>query len=151
MPTFKHTVNVSEQHRLQAALGASSSTPLTNSDVNKLVKLEAASADNNYVVGATGEDIEGLLVGVEAHTVNGGFGFGTVQDNGRMEAEVDAAELGTLAVGDFVVAADQAAVGTAQDYPLVILGAGSVFKWRAIRIISGDGTAGSIVLLERVS
>jgi len=147
MTTFNYTVNVSEQPKQQAALGVDANNKLDENDVDKLVKL---AANQNYVVASTGNDIEGQVVTVEPFTVNDGFSFGTVAVGGRMQVEVAAAEVGTLAIGDFVVAGIQGTIGT-KTPGYVIAGAGSVFKWRVIRHVTGAGDAGDTVLIERVS
>lgn len=147
MANFKFTVNVSEQDRkVSAALGVDGSNPLTNSDVGKCVSL---AANNNYVVASDGDDIEGFLHGVESYTVNNGFGFGTVQTNGRKQVEVAAAEAGTVTPGSEVICGIQIAVGT-EGQPQVKLGTGSTYKWRCISIVSGTGVAGDTILIERV-
>ena len=147
MSNFKFTVNVSEQDlKISSALGVDGNNPLTEKDDGKLVTL---AASNNYVVATDGDDIEGILVGVESHTVNNGFGFGTIQTNGRAEAQVAAAEVGTVDPGNEVICGIQIAVGTT-GAPMVKLGSGAVIKWRCIRIITGTGAAGDTVLIERV-
>ena len=147
MANFNFTVNVSEQGpKISAALGVNGSSPLTVLDLGKAVSL---AAGNNYVVASDGDDIEGILESVEDVTKNGGFGFGTVYRNGRVEVQVAAAEVGTATVGSFVIAGIQIAVGTAGAC-MVKLGAGTAFKWRVIDIISGTGVAGDTVLIERV-
>lgn len=147
MATFQFTQNVSEQDRkISAALGVDGANPLGDNDVGKCVSL---AASNNYVLASDGDDIQGFLHGIESHTVNNGYGFGTVQTNGRMEVEVAAAEVGTVDPGDEVICGIQVAVGTAGN-PMVKLGTGTTFKWRCIRIITGTGAAGDTVLIERV-
>lgn len=144
-----------------AALGATAGAPLVSNDINKIVKLEAGSTDDNYIVAGNGDNIEGVLTSIEPNTVNSGFAFGTVQKRFiHMEARVVAGGT-TLAVGNYVVAAAQNALGTAQDYPIVRLAAaeqftafpttlreGSAFPWRVKSLIGGNGAAGSLVLIE---
>lgn len=152
MTAFKLTETVTASLKnTSAALGASTSTPLTDKDIGKAVKLAAA---DNYVLCADGDPVEGFLQSVEPWTVNGGFGFGTVQTGDRKRAQV--ATGATVAVRGFVLAAAQAAVGTANanNLPLVKPVAAFAdtlgFTWRVISIESGNGSAGSIVVLELV-
>jgi hypothetical protein len=146
-----------------AALGVNAAGKFTDKDLGKPVKFGAA---NNYVLAAAGNDIDGFVLSVEPFTVNDGVGFGGVMRKGRITVEVGANQGGTpMAVGDYVVADAQAAVGTAgtakvktgvafaqsgttpfaitRETPLHAM-------WRCIRIISGTGVAGDSVLLERL-
>ena len=149
-----------------AALGAAALEPWGTNDLGKVVKL--APTGNGYQQASAGDEIEGVVVAVEPFTVNQGFGFGSVQKNKRFVAKVDATQVGTLTIGEKCVAGTQAAVGTANtgNYPVVKqgtpfsqLGSGTYavteetpkfHVWRVIRIISGTGIAGDLVLIERV-
>jgi hypothetical protein len=149
MPTFAFTELVHDPlARIEsAALGASTSTPLTDKDKGKCVKMGTAQ---NYIVCTGGNEIEGFLNSVEPWTVNGGYGFGSVLRSGRVSAVVGANQGATaMAVGDLVVADTQAAVGTA-GAAAVKTGTPATYKWRCIRIVSGTGVAGDAVLLERI-
>jgi len=115
-------------------------------DLGKPVKMGVAQ---NYVLCADGDDIEGVVSSVEPSTYNSGYSFGGVQRDGRIEAYVAAAEVGTFAEGDEAIAGIQIAIGTA-GIAQVKKGAGSVFKWRCIRVITGTGVAGDKILLERI-
>lgn len=126
-----------------AALGASSSAKFTSKDVNKAVKL---AANDNYVLVSDGDDFEALCVGVEPTTINNGFSQGSVQIRFKNQRAVVSGS--TLAVGATVVCGPQAALGTAQEYPVVKAGAGSVFKWRVKSLRGGTGAAGSLVVIE---
>lgn len=149
MTTFAFTelVNSPMADVVSAALGASSSAKLNDNDVGKPVKMGSAQ---NYVVCSAGDDIEGFVVSIEANTVNDGFSFGSVIRNKRMLAQVDAAQTGTLAVGEYAVAGASSALGTKDTYPKVKEGSPSHFHWRCIRIVSGTGAAGDLVLLEKI-
>lgn len=143
MASFKFTSLVTESVPISSGLGVDPANKLTDLDSDKGLKL---AGDNNYVLCEDGDDIEGTLVGVEAHTVNQGFGFGTVKVDGRVPAIVSG---GALAIGDYVVAAAQTAANTAGSLE-VKAGAGAVFKWRVISNVSGAGAVGDTVLIERV-
>jgi hypothetical protein len=151
MTTFAFTelTSVDSMEVESAALGASTSTPLTDKDIGKCVKYAASS---NAVVCSGSDEIQGFLVSVEPYTVNGGFGFGSIQRCGRRLAKVGANQGQTpMAFGDLVVADAQAAVGTAQNYPAVKTGTPASFKWRVIRVVSGTGVGGDVVLLESLN
>ncbi len=146
-----------------AALGTSGQG-WKDSEVGKAVKLAAA---NNYVLCTDGDEIEGFVAAIEPNTVNAGYSFGAVQRRGRIQA-VLAAGVTNAAVGMFVVAAAQEAVGTQVNgnKPLVKPGVAAAqsgttpfaytertpntHMWRIIRLVSGGDDAGGIVLIERV-
>lgn len=153
---FGPLAGLADDSTFSAALGVSAGTKLTDSDKGKAVKL---IADSNYGLCADGNDIEGILLSVEPITVNNGFGFGTVQHKERVVASNAGA--GAIAVGAFVVAADQGAVGTALTpissgtqtgvYPTPVkAGAGTLWKWRVISLLGGAGAVGTPILIERV-
>lgn len=164
MSTFRFNAKVQDPFSdiTDAALGTSGQG-WGNEEVGKAVKLSSA---NNYVLATNGDEIEGFVVSVEPNTVNGGASFGSVQRNGRMLAKLASGVTGA-AVGNFVVAAAQEAVGTQVNSNLALvkpgtaasqLGSGAYtytvrtpnsFMWRIIRLLT-DGEAGSTVLLERI-
>ncbi len=165
MSTFAFNMKVNDPFAdiTDAALGTSGQG-WGNEEVGKAVKLSTA---NNYVLCADGDEIEGFVVAIEPNTVNSGVSFGAVQRDARMLA-VLAAGVTNAAVGMYVVAAAQEALGTQTNgnKPLVKpgtaasqLGSGAftyterspnTHMWRIIRLVSGGDDAGGIVLLERV-
>lgn len=146
MANFKFAPLVTESILVSAALGSAANAKLTTKDAGKILKMGVAQ---NYVLAANGNDIEGTLISLEAHTVNEGFAFGSVKVDGMMEAKVDAAQTPALAIGAFVVAGTQTAIDTAGG-AVVKGGAGVAFKWRIIQFITGAGAAGDTVLIQRV-
>lgn len=147
---FEERVSDPMNNSTSAALGTTSPA-WTKAEVGKAVKMGAAQ---NYIAVANNDPIEGFVTSVEPFTVNQGYAFGGVQRGGRVQAEVGATF--TCAVLDIVVAAAPVAVGTAgramvrpHTVTSNISNAG-YYQWRVIRIISGSGSAGSVVLLERV-
>jgi hypothetical protein len=115
-------------------------------DINKAVKL---AANNNYVLAADGNDLEGVCFSVEPATVNDGFSHGTVQKRfTELEVLVSGA---ALAVGAAVVCAAQNALGTIQAAPAVKAGAGALFKWRVKSLLAGTGQIGELVLIEPIT
>lgn len=129
-----------------ACLGVDNANKLTDNDIGKCLKI---AASNNYVLCATTDEIEGILVATEPVTYNSGFAFGTVQRRGRAEVTVGANEVGTVDPGDLVVADTQAAIDTAGG-GVVMVGTPSTHIWRCLRIVSGTGATGDTVLIERV-
>lgn len=130
-----------------AALGVDANNKLTSKDLYKACKL---AANNNYVLAANGDDLEAVVATVEAHTVNNGFSFGSVQVR-FTELEVINKDAGVLVVGDAVICAAQAAIGTAQNSPHVKKGAGTLFKWRVKSLLTGAGAVDSTVLIEPIT
>ena len=128
------------------ALGTAGQAWTAAAEAGKVVKLAAA---DNYVPVSDADDIEGIVRTVEPGTVNSGFCYGSIQTGGRALAVVGA---GTVAVGAFVVAGTQAALGTANtdNKPVVKAGAGVAFKWRCVSIVTGTGAVGDTIVIERV-
>lgn len=143
---FDETMYMDQRRIESAALGASSGAPFTSKDVGKAVKRGTVQ---NFVPVAGGNEIEGFVTSVEVMTVNDGFSFGGVQRGGTIQAAIGANQGATpAAVNDYVVADTPVALGTA-GLAQVKTGTPAKFLWRIIRIISGTGAAGSVVLLER--
>ena len=128
-----------------AALGVDAANPLTANDIGKLVKYGPA---NNVVLTALDESFDGRLISVNPDTVNDGFALGTFQANGRMEATVDAAEVGAIAIGALVGSGTQTAAGVAGGATVSV--AAVTKAWQVIRHVSGTGVAGDTVLIEKV-
>lgn len=162
---FQFGETIPQGHTVSAALGVNPAGKLTDKDLNKAVKL---AGGNNYVVCADGDEIEGIVTSIEPHTVNDGYGFGSVLLHGS-GVRVEATVVGTtLAVGDLVVAAAQAAVGTEQTLGKVTVKKGTAasqltsgtydytertpntFIWRVISLLGDDGAATKTVLIEGV-
>ena len=149
---FSMNPKVNDPHAdvTDSALGAAASEGWGTEDVGKVVKLSVGSS---HELAAKGDEIEGVLVAIEPHSVNSGFGFGSVQRNKRFLAKVDAAQTGSLAIGALVVAGTQNAIGTKNDsyYPVVEGGAPTTWIWRIVAHKTGTGAAGDIVVIERVN
>lgn len=145
-------------------LGADGTAPnrFTDNDIGKAVKL---AGSDNYVLAADGNEIEGFVLAIEPGTIDEGFSYGSVQKDGRVIAINKGA--GAIAVGAYVVAAAQAALGTKNDTggnnfdpcPHVKAGAvgtpGSsfttpaVYFWRVISLLGGNGGVGTAILIEK--
>jgi hypothetical protein len=149
MTIFNYTLLVNDPLAdiISTPLGADSSNKYVENDIGKGVKLNAAAV--GYIPLAKDDEIEGVVVALSPETVNDGFSFGSVQKNRRAEAVVGASELGTVAVGELLVADTPIAQGTAgiiRVYP----GAPTTHLWRCIAIVTGTGAAGDTILMERV-
>ena len=133
-----------------AALGTGINGKFTDADLNKAVKLGGA---NNYVLAENGDEIHGFVKAIEPFTVNDGYSFGGVQREGRVTAQVGVNQGATaMKPGDIIVADNQVALGTigAAQVRTEIAPAPGVEYWRCLRIISGTGVVGDMVLLEEV-
>lgn len=142
-----------------AGAGAGDQLPnatYSDAEIGKAVKM---TADSRYGLCAAGDPIEGFVVATEPATVDG-FCLGTVQTDRRKVVTVDAGA--TLAVGDYVVTGAVVAKGTKLSAPqavkkpatptTIVEGlAQSRFAWRVVSLLGGNGSAGSVVLIERVN
>lgn len=163
--SFKFGVKVPAQEIVDTALGDGVTAFSSPNDIGKAVVLGSA---HNHVLASAGNDIDGFVNSVEPFMVNGGYSFGGILVEGRVEAVVGANQGATpMAAGDYVVADAQLALGTVGDnqqwttYPgtppsnptgptaQVKTGAPTNKFWRCIAVLSGTGAAGSVVLLER--
>ena len=159
MTTFVFGENVTEAMKdtVSCALGAAAASGIGQKELDKAYKMGTAQ---NYVPCVDGDPIEAFVAAVEPFTVNQGFSFGSVQRRGRKTVQNGAAQA-QLAVGDYVVAFTQTAIGTAalaqvkkatataaaDDGAMFQSG---LFAWKVIRILTGTGVAGDQVLIERV-
>lgn len=128
-------------------LGPDANTKYTDAEKQKAVKMGPVS---NYLLCVDGNELEGFIDNIDAGPTAGGFVMGGVahpNSGFRVEAKVGGAT--TLVVGDFVVAAAQAPVGT-KSLPVVKKGTPATFKYRVINLYTGGGLVGSTVLLEKV-
>lgn len=134
-----------------AALGATKGEAWsTVKDTYKPVKLVG---DSRYGLCADGDNVEGFVLAVDGVTVNGGYAFGTVAvlvPGDTFKVQVSTA----YAVGDLLVAAANAAAGTANavaGLPLMkkpgAAPAGTSFLYR---VVSGSGTANTAATVQRV-
>lgn len=158
---FGMTVPLPPGAIISAALGVSNSTGFNQNDVGKCVKM---AANDNYIACAAGDAIEGFVTSVEPGLVNNGFTHGGVLRHipGNMRMEVMNAAATALVFGDYVKAAAQAAINTANPsgttknggagpVPQVQKGDGTEkFAWRVISLI-GSGAQGTMVLIEAVA
>lgn len=139
------TTNPAELDIVSAAIGDNTQQAGSDFDIGKAVKL---GEEQNYVLCAANDEIEGFINTVSPQTVNDGYSFGGIQRRKRILAQVGANQGATaMAVRDFVVADAQVAFGT-KGVAQVKTGSPTKYLWRVLRV-EGDGTTGSAVLLER--
>lgn len=144
MTVFRFQETVPAPTMLTSALG-NGSTVWTDKEVGKAVKLSSAD-DSTMVLAEEGDDIIGFVGAIAIGTVNDGFSHGSVQVDGWKICQVGANQGATaMAVGDFVVADDQLAVGTSGLAKVKTASGRSC--WRVMRILTGTGSAGSQVLV----
>lgn len=147
---------VPEAAVLAVRLGAGNTLAdrFTAADVGKIVKLGGESA---YVMAVRGNDIEGQVTSVEAQ--QNGFSIGGVQEQGRMRVKFDGLQatvgVGAVAVGDYVVAAAQPALGVKLvDFPAVCKATDastSNIKWRVVSLGTvGTGAVGTVGVIARI-
>lgn len=145
--TFRFAPYVPAERVESTRLGASTSTKLVDADVGKPVKLGA----DTFVVCGVDENIDAFVNSVEPYTVDG-YSYGGVVRSGRFYAQVVAAGT-TVAVGDCVIAAAQAALGTSQANPIIKKQAtpvAGVDYFKVISLLGDTGAAGKVVLIERL-
>ena len=129
------------------------------SDLDKIVKL---IGDSTYGLCATGDEIEGFIVAIEQARQNN-FNIGAVAKHEQGEVAFVTANglqatpgVGTLAIGDIVVASAQAALNTPTptSFPPVVKAttpANVLHKWRVVALSnSGSGAVGQRLTIERL-
>lgn len=139
------------QFNLTVMLG-DAAAQIKDADVGKAVKLVGRA---RYAIAADGDELEGNIQSIENFTAET-YTVGTIRNGGYMEALL----VGAANIGDYVVCAAQAALGTANDAsrfprPKVKATADQTaatlrdikHKWR---IVDGTTTDGSVVTLQRV-
>lgn len=159
---FQPTVPTNAVITTHLGVDATAPNRLTDKDIGKAVKL---GASDNYLLCADGNELEGVLLAVEPGTIDDGWAYGSVQKDGRLIAINKGA--GAIAVGAYVVAAAQAAIGTKNatggnnfdpcpqvkagsagtpgtDYPVP-----ATYKWRVISLLGGAGAVDSAILIEK--
>ena len=140
------------QYNVTAKLGTAAKQ-MVDADVGKAVKLVGAG---RFGVVADGNELEGVIQSIENYTAES-YTVGTVRTGGYVEAIL----VGAANIGDYVVCAAQAALGTKNDAmgfprPKVKATADQAaatisalkYKWR---IVDGTTTDGSVVTLQRVN
>lgn len=148
-------VEVSISTLLGAGTGAANN--LSDSDVNKIVKLVGES---RHDLVAVGDQIEGYITSVETAT-SGGYSFGGVCKEGRMYVTFDGLQatpgVGVIAIGDYVVAGTPVAKGTALTNAVKVCKATAaantlLFKWRVVSLgAAGTGAVGTVGVVENLA
>jgi hypothetical protein len=141
---------------MTSALGTGGANIWTDKELGKAVKLSQAD-DSTMVLATNGDEIDGFVGAIAIGTVNDGFSHGSVKTEGWQEALIGTHQPDTggqtptvvaAKVGDWVVADDQIAFGTA-GLPKVKTSATARSGWKIMRILSGTGVVGDKVLLAR--
>lgn len=141
MSVFNRGLLVSEHDQRDTEQLGDNTGQFKGVDVGKAMVYNGIQMD----LAASTNDIVGFLETVEAYT-NNGHNIGTVKKSGRVRVEVVGT---TLAVGDFVFAAAQTALGTAGNGLVSVDIAPGNFKWVVVWLDT-DGTAGTTVVIEKV-
>ena len=127
----------------------------TDSDRNKAMKM--ANDGAGYVMCGDGDEIEAFVDNILPAPLNSEWGSngeqikrigGGVRRNPMHREQVTVATGASVALLDYVVAAPQLAVGV-KGLAQVKKGEPKVHMWRVISFITGNGEAGSTVLIER--
>lgn len=149
-PTLPEVLNV-----VTAVFGVAGEE-FSSKDVNKAVKM--ANDGASYILCVDGQDIEGFVDSVNVAPMNSianTDGTFTLRRGGGVRRNPMHRETVTVAAGsekvaclDYVVAAAQLKVGVA-GLAQVKKGTPVRHFWRVINILSGNGEAGSTVLIER--
>jgi hypothetical protein len=125
MTAFSFTETVPAETAITTKLGATTSDKAkSTTDIGKAVKLSTTVA-NCHVLCAINDEIRGFLRNVEATTIDSGFSWGSIVEEGWQRVITGVHHTGTasgtgatatfiaLAPGDLVVADTQAVFGTA--------------------------------------
>lgn len=140
-------------------------------DAGKVIKL---AAESQFNLCAAGDHIEAIVAAVET-APSGGFSIGSIYESGAFFAVADGIQAtpgtGTIAVGDFVVAGTQTALGTKlTSFPKVCKATfqpfaaeaaaltdvndmvkAALFGWRVVSLgTAGTGAVGTTLVVERV-
>jgi hypothetical protein len=156
---FGVTLTLDEHKTARLANGPGATNNLKRLDNGKLVKLVG---DSQYGLCAAGDEIEGVVVVADDVAPQDGFTIGSIadEDSTRIKVLFDGLQatpgVGTIAIGDYVVAGTPVALGTdlGTSYPKVMKGTAAgkdmIFNWRVVSFISAAGAVGETGLIERV-
>lgn len=153
MADYKFAVRTVLPERLNvipAKLGSAAGQAYTDKEIKKPVTMGPVS---NFFLAADGDEIQGFIDNIDGGPPANGFPVGGVSrpDTGIIvEAQVAADVVTPLVFGDLVVCGIQLPLGT-KGLPQVKKGTPAIWKYRVIRLVSGAGAAGGVVLLERVA
>lgn len=153
MTAFAFNETVPAPTMLTSALGTGGANIWTDAEKGKAVKL-STSQDSTHVLATNGDEIDGFVGALAIGTVNNGYSHGSVQIEGWMVAKIGTHQptAGNPAVvvaakpGDWVVADDQPAFGTA-GLPNVKTSSTAKSGWKVMRVLTGTGVVGDQVLL----
>lgn len=144
---FKFIPNIEDGFLRPAQIGTVLA-PLVTADIHKAVMY---GPNDNVLLCGDGDEISSFLVTVDTSLSQDGFKLGDIQDvevGSRRRVRTSGATV--VAGTTLVVGAAQSASGIADAYATVRAGTPLIYRWIVRSIISGGGTAGSIVVIERV-
>lgn len=147
-------------HDFTVMVGATpaQSAQITDSDNGKACKMASGAPDSRVVFCADGDEIHGQLVSVEGLMTSAGYKVGTMRfaSSPLFDAQV-AAGAAPLAVGDEVVAADQAAPGVPNNpapyHVRMLVRKADTPNGRRLKVAaiqSGNGGPGSVLTLTKM-
>lgn len=151
MPKFLISETIHSEKVITARLGTTVAK-FADADVNKAVKLSAESA---YALCSAGDAIEGVVSSLTSPPTYDGFSVGGIVSTGYVAVTFSGA---AVAIGDYVVAAAQPALGTKNTGNMLVQKAAdqvaakaAPFKWRVVSLGTvGTGAAGTVGVIERV-
>lgn len=147
-------------HDFTAHIGASAaqSALLTDLDAGKALKMAVAGLpDSRFEICADGDEIQAMLQTIEPEQTSAGFKIGTVRSVKTMLHTGQVAVGATVALGDEVVAAAQAAPGVpnnpAPKHVRMLVKKAPDETGTRLKVVafqSGSGAAGSVVTLSQM-
>lgn len=156
---IRPTGNLEDVTTVRLGAGSGTANQVTEAENNKFVKLVAT---DRFDLAAAGDDIEGVLLAVEAGT-SGGFSVGGVcLEEDFLEVTADGLQAtpgtGVIAAGDYVVVGTVVAKGTKlTGLPRVTKATNqatakaSPFARRVVSLGSaGTGAVGTIITIQKV-
>lgn len=132
------------------------SATITDKDIGKAVKIVG---DSRVAFCADGDEIHGQLISVEPNQTSGGYKVGTVRAINSPLFDATQGNATALAVGDEVVAAAQAAIGTTNGTApyhvrMLVKKAGAALgggqRLKVVAIQSGSGAQGTQVTVSKI-
>jgi hypothetical protein len=155
---YRNVTSPSSRAWIRGNFGTATGTiPNVNLEMMKPLSL----IDGGFKLAADGEEIQGFLTSVNSALETGGLPYVSLQNKGEVIAVVVAGGT-TVVVGDCVIAAANAALGTANAtvsgdpvtgtlscVPIVKKGtpAAGTKYWRVVDLREGGGLAGTLVTL----
>lgn len=156
---IRPTGNLEEIITVRLGSGSGTANQLTETEVNKFIKLVGP---DRYDLAAAGDEIEGYILTVEAGTSAGFSIGGAALHEDYLEVTADGLQAtpgtGTIALGDYVVVGTVVAKGTALTGFRRVTKAtnqaaakASPFAWRVVSLgTAGTGAVGTTLTIQKV-